>query len=167
MAHLRQRVSVHLIETQRLLRFQPGPRKWEHRRLPNAYVETVKSYAQDLQTRISTTLTAYAKQSQSLDQTFPQRLLQSAVTPLSVEELTQRMQELEGKREQLKRIGLIDEEPVYPFDVKALEKLEDTRRTVSFRQAFVERGKRSGQAGFSEAVALRHPVMPVANGLGG
>ena len=40
------------------------------------------------------------------------------------------MQELEGKRQQLKRIGLIDEDPTYPFDITTLERLDETRRTV-------------------------------------
>src|SRR5574337_187393 len=130
MSDIRGRVSVHLIEAQRLLRFTQSARDWDYRRSPDIYVATVKSYAKDLQTRISGTLTAYAKQSQSLDQTFPQRLLKSAVRPLSVDELKNRMQGLETKRGQLKRIGLIDEDPAYPFDVTALEKLDETRRTV-------------------------------------
>lgn len=130
MAQIRRSVSVHLIEAQRLLRFKQESRGLDYRRRPDLYVETVKSYAKDLQGRISLTLTAYAKQSQSLDQTFPQRLLQNTVRPLSVDELKKSMQTLEDKREQLKRIGLIDEEPAYPFDVTALDKLDETRRTV-------------------------------------
>jgi len=134
MADIRDRASVHLIEAQRLLRFPPQTsRHWEFRRPPSAsdvYVATVKSYARDLQARISETLTTYAKQSQSLDQSFPQRLLKSTVRPLTVEDLKKRMQELENKRQQLKKIGLIDEDSTYPFDVKALEELDETRRTV-------------------------------------
>ncbi|MCK6429071.1 MAG: ATP-binding protein [Burkholderiaceae bacterium] len=131
MVDIRNRVSVHLIEAQRLLRFSPGrePERgyWG---TPDLYVPTVNTYAKDLQTRISETLTSYAKESQALDQSFPQRLLASAVRTLSAEELKQRMQALEQKRRQLKRIGLIDEDPAYPFDVTTLERLDETRRTV-------------------------------------
>lgn len=130
LSDITDRVGVHLIEAQRLLRFARVSRDWEFRRSPEAYVPTVKSYAKDLHTRISETLTSYAKQSQSLDQSFPQRLLQSAVQTLSVDELKARMQELEAKRQQLKRIGLVDEDPAYPFDITALEQLDETRRTV-------------------------------------
>jgi predicted ATP-binding protein involved in virulence len=132
MVDIRNRVSVHLIEAQRLLRFSPGPREREREvwGTPDLYVPTVNTYARDLQTRISETLTSYAKESQTLDQSFPQRLLQSAVRTLSAEELKARMQDLEAKRQQLKRIGLIDEDPTYPFDVTALERLDETRRTV-------------------------------------
>ena len=70
-----ERVRVHLVETQRLLRPSQQPREWEFRHQRRPYVATVKNYAKDLQTRISSTLTLYAKQSQSLDQSFPQRLL--------------------------------------------------------------------------------------------
>ncbi len=132
MVDIRNRVGVHLIEAQRLLRFTPASRErerpyWGRRHL---YVPTVNTYARDLQTRISETLTSYAKESQALDQSFPQRMLQSAVQTLSADDLKSRMQELEGKRQQLKRIGLIDEDPNHPFDITTLERVDETRRTV-------------------------------------
>ncbi len=127
---IRSRVNVHLVEAQRLLRISPVSAEWEPQRRRDIYSATVKAYAKDLQGRISETLTLYAKQSQSLDQSFPQRLLMSADKALSVDALKTRMGELEADRNQLKRIGLIDEDAAYPFDVRALEKLDDTRRTV-------------------------------------
>ena len=130
---IRSRVNVHLVEAQRLLRVSPAPAEWEphHRRdMRDTYGATVKAYAKDLQSRISETLTLYAKQSQSLDQSFPQRLLTSPDMALSVDLLKSRMGELEADRNQLKRIGLIDEDTAYPFDVRALEKLDPARRTV-------------------------------------
>lgn len=132
MVDIRNRVNVHLIEAQRLLRFSPSPseRDREFWEIPDRYVPTVNTYARHLQKRISETLTSYAKESQALDQSFPQRLLQSAVRTLSADDLKSRMQSLENKRQQLKRIGLIDEDSNYPFDVTALERLDETRRTV-------------------------------------
>jgi predicted ATP-binding protein involved in virulence len=130
---IRSRVNVHLVEAQRLLRVSPVSAEWEpqHRRdIRDTYSATVKAYAKDLQGRISETLTLYAKQSQSLDQSFPQRLLMSTAKALSVDDLKTRMGELEADRNQLKRIRLIDEDAAYPFDVRALDKLDDTRRTV-------------------------------------
>lgn len=124
------RVRVHLVETQRLLRLSQNPEEWQFRHQRSSYVATVKNYAKDLQSRISNTLAMYAKQSQSLDQSFPQRLLQSIYAPLSVDELKTRMKELESKRAQLKSIGLIGETSTYPFDVRALERLDSTQGTV-------------------------------------
>ena len=130
LSSISNRVSVHLVEAQRLLRASQTPREWEMRHQRDSYIPTVKTYAKDLQTRISETLTIYAKQSQSLDQSFPQRLLQTTYVPLSVEVLKVRMKELEDKRQQLKRIGLIGEDSTYPFDVRTLEKLDPTQQTV-------------------------------------
>lgn len=130
LAEARRKVGVHLIEAQRLLRFEQVHEDYSWRNGPGQYVETVKNYARDLHARISETLTLYAKQSQALDQSFPQRLLSSAVIPLSAEQLKERMRDLELKRSQLKQIGLVDEAPAYPFDVAALDKLDETRRTV-------------------------------------
>lgn len=135
MADIRNRASVHFIEAQRLLLLpkRSGEREYWRRpdmHTPDAYMETVKSYARELQTRISETLTLYAKESQALDQSFPQRLLLSEVQTLSSDELKASMQKLEDKRQQLKRIRLIDEDPAYPFDITALDSLDETRRTV-------------------------------------
>lgn len=129
MSDIKQRVGVHFIEAQRLFRFGRPSREWEYPRSAT-YVATVKDYARELQEKIGETLAAYAKESQALDQSFPQRLLQSATKTLPVEELKERMQALEDKRQQLKRIGLIAEDPAYPFDITTLEKLDPTRLTV-------------------------------------
>ncbi len=132
---IKKRVGVHLVEAQRLLRFTPN-KELEYRSYAAAvqqprYVETVKDYAKDLQRRISETLTNYAKISQALDQTFPERLLQGRTWEgLSIEALIARMKELEAKRTALKRIGLIEQVTAYPFDVSALESADSSQRKV-------------------------------------
>lgn len=130
MASIRDRVNVHLVEAQRLLKVSQRHREWEPSRQRDHFIETVKTYAKDLQSRISETLTLYAKQSQSMDQSFPQRLLKSIYIPVSVDDLKLRMKKLEDYRTRLKRIGLIAEDSAYPFDVRELEKLDATQRTV-------------------------------------
>lgn len=137
MRDLQNRIEVHLIEAQRLLRFAPiRDRDWEFQRhgMPGSeaqYVETVRDYARDLQKRISETLTIYAKNSQSLDQSFPERLLKGTEWGgLTLEDLKKRMQELEEKRQQLRRIGLIEQDASYPFDVSALENTDASQRSV-------------------------------------
>lgn len=134
MTALQSRVGVYLIETQRLLRLAPS-KDWEYQRhwlgSQTQYIETVKDYAKDLQRRISETLAAYAKVSQSLDQSFPERLLKGPHPKgLSLDDLKNRMQELETKRQQFKQIGLIEEDAAYPFDVSALEKTDESQRSV-------------------------------------
>jgi predicted ATP-binding protein involved in virulence len=135
---IKKRVGIHLIEAQRLLRVTSSAVElrayYAHAAYPAAamqFVETVKEYAKDLQGRIRDALTTYARQSQSLDQSFPERLLTAPVwTSFSVPDLKVRMQDLERKREQLKRIDLIGEDTAYPFDVAALEKVTEAQRSV-------------------------------------
>lgn len=126
---LRHRVNVHLIEAQRLFRMESV----ESRPYPpraRRMTPTVLDYAKDLQRQINDTMAKYASESQALDQSFPQRLLQGAGKTLPVDELKKRMQELEAKRDQLKKIGLVHKSLEYPFDVTALENLEQTKNSV-------------------------------------
>lgn len=134
MRDLQSRVGVHFIEAQRLLRFAPVKNREYPRYAPESqahYIETVKDYAKDLEQRISETLTDYAKVSQALDQSFPGRLLKGLVQErLPLEDLKNRMQELESKRREFKAIGLIEQDAAYPFDVSALEKADDSQRSA-------------------------------------
>ena len=133
----RSRVGIHFIEAQRLFRLTPT-KEAEYRTYyhpgysgQSLYVETVKDYARDLHRKISEALQEYARESQSLDQSFPERLLgASAWSSFEVQALKDRMQQLERKRDQLKRIGLVAEDRTYPFDVAALEKVTDAQRSV-------------------------------------
>jgi predicted ATP-binding protein involved in virulence len=130
---IQKRVRVHFVETQRLFRFIAHKDFDNHRVYGGQprYNETVKDNAKDLQRRISETLTSYAKVSQSLDQSFPERLLKGRTWDrLSIHAIIERMKALEDKRQKLKRIGLIEQDAAYPFDVSALEKADDSQRTV-------------------------------------
>jgi predicted ATP-binding protein involved in virulence len=136
--NIRKRVEIHLVAAQRLLRFSalrdedfrsgayyhPGYQQTQ-------YVDTVKDYAKDLHKRISDALQGYAREAQSLDQSFPERLLTASDWSSSpVQGLKDRMQKLERKREQLKRIGLVAEDRTYPFNIAALETVTDAQRSV-------------------------------------
>ncbi|MBK8232978.1 MAG: hypothetical protein IPK72_20935 [Candidatus Eisenbacteria bacterium] len=91
----------------------------------------MKEDAKDLQRRISDALGGYARESQSLDQSFPRRLLSAQVwKSLSVDELKARMNQLTAKRDKLRRIRLMEENPAYPFDVSTLENVNDAQRSV-------------------------------------
>lgn len=137
---IKSRVGIHLIEAQRLLRLSSAQNEGRVALFQGAgyvasplgqYVETVKEYAKDLQGRIRDALTSYARQSQSLDQSFPERLLSAQVwSSFSVSDLQGRMKELEKQREKLKKIDLIGDTTSYPFDVSTLEKATDAQRSV-------------------------------------
>ena len=118
---IRSRVVVHLIEAQRLLRFLVEDSSGGSRRVGPSMVPTVRDHAQDLHRQIKDTLARYGTESQSLDQTFPQRLIRAAGHALPLDEIKDRMTALESKRSKLKRIGLLDENAAYPFDITSLD----------------------------------------------
>ena len=127
--NIRTQVNVHIIETQRLLRLAPSD-SVSPRRMASAMVPTVRDYAKDLQLRVTETLARYASESQSLDQSFPQRLLRARTTELSIADIKTRMAELDAKRAKLKSIGLLDDNAAYPFDITSLDNLDGTQRSV-------------------------------------
>ena len=124
----RNQVMVYFIETQRFLRFTPES---VHRFRPYLRtVFTVLDCARDLNRRINDTMAQYGQQSQTLDQSFPQRLLSKGVTPLSAGALKEKMEELDTNRSKLKEIGLLNEQQEYPFDTNALDRLDETQQSV-------------------------------------
>jgi AAA domain, putative AbiEii toxin, Type IV TA system/AAA domain len=127
---LRGRVQVHLIETQRLLRMNPPDSA-----LPSLHtgvlIPAVRDYARDLQTRITEALARYATESQSLDQSFPQRLVKAGSRPgLATSDLKARMSGLDVKRAELQKIGLLDSATSSPFDVESLDDLDSAQSSV-------------------------------------
>jgi hypothetical protein len=126
---IRQRVNVHIIETQRLLRLAPSD-SVSSRQMASAMVPTVRDYAKDLQGRVTETLARYASVSQSLDQSFPQRLLRARTAELPIADIKDRMAALDAKRAKLKSIGLLDDNAAYPFDITSLDNLDGTQRSV-------------------------------------
>lgn len=132
---LRGRINVHLIEAQRLIRLSGQPADWRYRHgAEKTTTVTVQEYSRDLKRRLETTLANYAKQSQKLDQSFPQRLLQGALGPLSIEQLKTEMQTVEATRDRLKRIGILDRgdpsQDAYPLEVSQLESLQPAQLSV-------------------------------------
>lgn len=106
----------HFIEAQRLVRSRPFPR-WNRR--PEPPSSRVVECSQDLKRRIDVTMADYGRQAQSLDQSFPQRLLQRDASGgnLPVEEIRERMSTLDRKTGELKKIGILEETPMHPFQV--------------------------------------------------
>jgi predicted ATP-binding protein involved in virulence len=120
--------NTHFVETQRLLR-ATKPKRTEYS--PDTHVaSTVLHYSDDIKQRIAKALASYGQKSQSLDQSFPQRLLTVSNNLLAPSELKPRMAALDKKREEFKEIGLLDETPAHPFDLSKLDILDDTQKRV-------------------------------------
>ncbi|UYO55692.1 AAA family ATPase [Rhodopseudomonas palustris] len=106
-------VDCHLIETQRLLILRDDPEPYHAREQRSSLAISKK--AQTLKTIVARELTAYAALSQSLDRSFPKRVIdidQTAI--LAPEDLKTRLADLEKKRASLMEAGILDSEADTP-----------------------------------------------------
>ena len=126
--------NVHLIEAQRLVRTyfdrasrsDIDPRRlfrpFHHPVLEAGVVECAK----ELKNRLDSTMASYGRQAQTLDQTFPQRLM-TAPDKILISNIQSRMKELAERTEDYKTIGILDKTAVHPFDIGTLDTLDETR----------------------------------------
>ena len=98
-------VKTHFIEAQRLVQISSETRsRYPHFGFPGvpSMISTVVECSKDFQKRLGDTMAYYGRQSQTLDQSFPQRLI-SASEELSVDELSEQMSNLDKKNDRAKR----------------------------------------------------------------
>ena len=124
--------NAHLIEAQRLVWIDSESRAqhWypsRHRTPPT--ISTVIERSRDFKRRLADTMAQYGRQSQTLDQSFPQRLI-SATDQLAEQELETHMSALDTKTTEFMAIGILDETPTHPFPVENLRELDPTQARV-------------------------------------
>ena len=123
----------HLIEAQRLFQFggtyRAIPRRRNLRLTQDSLVSTVVEYSQDFRERLAQTMADYGRQAQTLDQSFPQRLI-VAQEELSAAMLERKMSDLENKNTELIKIGILEETQAHPIPVGRLESIDSTQRRV-------------------------------------
>ena len=128
LTEIKKSVDVRFIRADRLV---PRPRVHGRRghEMRSAPTPAVMSYSEELASAIGTTLTKYAELSQSLDRTFPVRLVkQSASAELTKEEITHRLSEFEARRKRLIQSGLLDQEMDPHFEVP--KNIDETKASV-------------------------------------
>ena len=119
-----------LIEVQRLVRTESGIRpKTGFSRGSFAFVSSVLECSLDFQQRLDNTMAAYGRHAQTLDQSFPQRLI-SSTHRLAPDELRERMTALDEKTDDLRARGILDETSYRPFDAASLDKMDSTQARV-------------------------------------
>lgn len=120
-------VDSHFIEAQRLAQSRRTP-GWIRR--PEPLVPRVVECSRELKRRIDDTMADYGRRAQTLDQSFPQRLLEqgSAGNRLSIDDIRIRMADLNRKTEELKKIGILDEAPIHPF--QQVDNMNDSQVNV-------------------------------------
>lgn len=107
---LRESISIRFIQTQRLLSHSKryGAR-YDAPGYESPLQPVVAQYAKELAATIESKLAEYAARSQSLDRTFPIRLLEQNTSPeLTDDLLREKLNELEKKRERFIAAGLLD-----------------------------------------------------------
>jgi ABC-type transport system involved in cytochrome c biogenesis ATPase subunit len=104
---IRESINVRLVEADRLTTVRPSDRHARgSRRVP-----AVAEYSAELAETIQRKLAESAALSQSLDRTFPVRLVERlGRSQLSEEQLRSKLAELEQKRSRLEEVGLLDRE---------------------------------------------------------
>jgi ABC-type transport system involved in cytochrome c biogenesis ATPase subunit len=113
-------VKVRFIGTDRLQSFMPLPSRM--RRESPVPMPTVLSYSGDLAKRIESTLAKYGELSQSLDRSFPTRLIQGPPSvSLTKEQITEKLDSFEKKRATLIDAGLLEPEPAPVLVALAIE----------------------------------------------
>ena len=125
--------NAHFIETQRLVRVD-SERRYRHRfgeRKPRrlSMISTVVECSRDYRKRLADNMAQYGRQSQALDQSFPQRLME-AVDELGVPELQNQMSTLDNKTANYKTMGILDKTPTHPFPVSSLGHIDSTQARV-------------------------------------
>ena len=92
-------------------------------------ISTVVEFSRDFSERLANTMAQYGRQSQALDQSFPQRLM-GQVRKLNVQELQERMSKLDELTTDYKDMGILDKTPTHPFPVSSLDDIDSTQARV-------------------------------------
>jgi len=121
-------IPIQFIEASRLLCTEKRGDSFRDREIIT-HTHTVKIYASELQKRITHAMADYAKKTQELEQTFPFRLLKTSES-YTDEELKKHIEALQGKRNELRSIGLLPETDLAPMNTKSIDALESRHAEV-------------------------------------
>ncbi|NEP13052.1 MAG: AAA family ATPase [Symploca sp. SIO2C1] len=116
-------IRVRLIESQRLLNFVSNG---------SYQLSTVSTYSDELAELMQDKFTEYGTLSQSLDRTFPVRVIKQQPSPeITEEELVAQLDELEKTRSRLIEVGLWDKDENTDFQIEFQAIDESTKNILS------------------------------------
>ena len=145
---------THLIEAQRLVKTtnEEGGRVYLRRQPTRS---SVSDCGLDFKRRIGEIMADYGRQAQSLDQSFPQRLM-SDRNALDGEELQQKMAELTSKTAELKEIGILEKEQIPPAFDNQVPKAPEDNAQAQVMTLYVQDTEKKLQTleGFSQRTRL-------------
>jgi predicted ATP-binding protein involved in virulence len=138
---IKRSVHIRFIESQRLLNVHTNfGRVYAGMSSALPTVPTVSAYSNELAQIMWGKFTEYGAISQSLDRTFPNRLVQRQSEPnLTEEQLRERLDQLEVTRSRLIKIGLLDKTENSDFPVQPPAMDESTKNILSVYVEDVEK----------------------------
>lgn len=131
-------IHIRLIESQRLLNFVPS-RSSRLYSGSSSMLPTVAAYSEEIAQLIQDKLAEYGTTSQSLDRTFPARVVQQRSSDLTEEQLRQKLNELEENRSRLIDVGLLDKDENSDFPIQPQSIDESTKNILSVYVEDVEK----------------------------
>lgn len=142
-SELNKNISIRFIEAQRLLRRSVEDRRFYNEsdvfsiqlnRTDYYTITSVQTYADELAEIIQDKLAEYADLSQSLDRTFPARLVQKTKSELTDETVSNKLSEIEKQRSELIEAGLLGKDDNTDFQVEG----EIDEPTKSILSVYIE-----------------------------
>lgn len=138
MEQLKKSIEINFIQSQRLLNLADNT-KFRIERSRTLMIPSVASYANELAANIQAKLAEYGTLSQSLDRTFPVRVVQQKnSTDITDPQIRHKLHELEEKRSHLINTGLLDNDENQNFEVQETID-ESTKKVLSVYVEDVER----------------------------
>ncbi|HBY77061.1 MAG TPA: excinuclease, partial [Cyanobacteria bacterium UBA11148] len=137
--NLKNNIHIRFIESQRLLNsISDGASRLDSR--SSSMSPTVSTYSNELAQLIKSKLAEYGTTSQSLDRTFPARVLQQRPSlDLTDEKLRHQLNELEETRSRLIEVGLLDKDENSDFQIEPQAIDESTKNILSVYVEDVEK----------------------------
>ncbi|MEH2296163.1 AAA family ATPase [Nostoc sp.] len=128
---LKSNIHIRLIESQRLLNFVPNRSSRRSAETPSM-LSTVSAYSDELAKLMQDKFKEYGTTSQSLDRTFPVRVVkQQPSTDLTDEQLRHQLNQLEATRSRLIEVGLLDKDEDSEFQIQPQDIDESTKNALS------------------------------------
>ena len=125
---IQKSIRIRFIETQRLISF-PDSRSRHKYEESHRMTPTVLNYSEELANAIQKKLAEYAELSQSLDRTFPTRLVKgNGPSKPTIGELRDHLSKLEEKRSRLMVAGLLDRGE--EIDFKEFQEIDESNINV-------------------------------------
>lgn len=139
-------LEVYLIQEQRLVLREPISD--HHMRREVVITDTIEKYARELSRLIKDKIDNYAEITQTLDSSFPKRLFQQNNIKCTTEELKDRLDALQEKRQKLSEYGLLkadedslfSEENIKESDTKVLSLyISDNEKKLEVYDSLIDR----------------------------